>query len=119
MNFNDIELIEALKRARDINRENDRLSETYNGHFAFVKSYKDAIEAYNQYGILEHKFPSCKQRNEIIAYVKKYGNEVMRDTKAPRRDKVALRILSISFQLYRICWIIYRRYMMGGKKYDT
>ena len=40
------ELIEALKQARDINRENDRLSETYNGHFAFVKSYKDAIEAF-------------------------------------------------------------------------
>ena len=60
-----------------------------------------------------------KQRNEIIAYVKKYGNEVMRDAKAPKRDKVALRLLSINFQLYRICWIIYRNYIMGGKKYDT
>ncbi len=40
------ELLEALKQARDINRENDRLGEIYGGQFAFVKSYKDAIEAF-------------------------------------------------------------------------
>ena len=40
------ELIEALKQARDINRENDRLGEIYGGNFAFVKTYKDAIEMF-------------------------------------------------------------------------
>ncbi len=40
------ELLEALKQARDINRENDRLAEIYGGNFAFVKTYKDAIELF-------------------------------------------------------------------------
>lgn len=40
------ELLEALKQAQDINRENERLGEIYGGNFAFVKTYKDAIEAF-------------------------------------------------------------------------
>lgn len=40
------ELIEALKQARDINRENERLAQIYGGNFAFVKTYKDAIELF-------------------------------------------------------------------------
>ena len=40
------ELVEALKQARDVNRENERLGEIYGGNFAFVKTYKDAIEAF-------------------------------------------------------------------------
>ena len=40
------ELMEALRQAQDINRENDRLAEIYDGNFAFVKTYQDAIENY-------------------------------------------------------------------------
>lgn len=42
------ELIEALKQARDINRENERLAELYGGNFAFVKTYRDAIELFTE-----------------------------------------------------------------------
>lgn len=41
------ELLEALKNARDINHENDRLAENYGGNFGFVKTYQDAVEIYN------------------------------------------------------------------------
>lgn len=40
------ELLEALKQARDINHENDRLSQIYGGSYAFVKTYQDAIAEY-------------------------------------------------------------------------
>ena len=40
------ELLEALKNARDINYENDRLAENYGGNFGFVKTYQDAVELY-------------------------------------------------------------------------
>lgn len=39
--------VEALKNARDINHENDRLAENYVGNFGFVKTYQDAVEIYN------------------------------------------------------------------------
>ena len=36
------ELREALKRAREINAENDRLAASYGNNYAFVKTYQDA-----------------------------------------------------------------------------
>lgn len=42
------ELLNALKQARDVNYENDRLANLYGGNFAFVKTYKDAIELFNE-----------------------------------------------------------------------
>ena len=41
------ELLEALKRARDINYENERLASLYGGNYAFVKTYQDTIETYS------------------------------------------------------------------------
>lgn len=41
------ELLEALKQAKDINYENNRIAETYGGNFAFVKTYQDAKENYS------------------------------------------------------------------------
>ena len=41
------ELLEALKKARDINYENERLAELYGGNYAFVKTYQDAIETFS------------------------------------------------------------------------
>lgn len=40
-------MLEALKRARDINYENERLASLYGGNHAFVKTYQDAIETYS------------------------------------------------------------------------
>lgn len=40
------ELLEALKAARDINYENDRLASLYGGNYAFVKTYQDSSEDY-------------------------------------------------------------------------
>lgn len=41
------ELLAALKQARDINSENDRLAQIYGGNYAFVKTYQDAVEKYD------------------------------------------------------------------------
>ena len=41
------ELLEALKEARFINAENDRLSQAYGGNYAFVKTYQDAVADYD------------------------------------------------------------------------
>ena len=43
------ELRAILKEARRINEENERLSARYDGSYAFVKTYTDAIEAHPEY----------------------------------------------------------------------
>lgn len=40
------ELLNALNKARNINYENDRLSQNYGGDFGFVKTYQDSVELY-------------------------------------------------------------------------
>lgn len=42
------ELLNALKQARNVNYENDRLATIYGGNFSFVKTYKDAIELFSE-----------------------------------------------------------------------
>lgn len=42
------ELLKALQEARNINSENERLASIYGGNFAFVKTYQDSIEKYDQ-----------------------------------------------------------------------
>ena len=50
-NLNDTneELRAILEEARRINEENERLSARYDGSYAFVKTYTDAIEAHPEY----------------------------------------------------------------------
>lgn len=45
----DDELLQALEELERINSENERLSEIYNGSFAFVKTYNDYCTTYPQY----------------------------------------------------------------------
>ena len=43
------ELAEILKKIREINEENERLAARYDGNYAFVKTYTDAVEMYPDY----------------------------------------------------------------------
>lgn len=40
------DMLEALKKARDINSENERLAEDYGGNYGFVKTYQDSVQLY-------------------------------------------------------------------------
>ena len=42
------ELLQALQEARSINNENERIANIYGGNYAFVKTYQDSIEKYDQ-----------------------------------------------------------------------
>ena len=43
------ELRKILEEARRINEENERLSARYDGNYAFVKTYTDAVEIHSEY----------------------------------------------------------------------
>lgn len=57
-----------------------------------------------------------KEKNEMINYVKNHRVEILKDRKAPKRDKIAVVLLSVSYPLYRFCWLQYQNYIMDGKK---
>lgn len=45
-----------------------------------------------------------EERTQMIAFIKQYRKEILQNSKAPRRDKLAIILLSISYSLYRMCW---------------
>lgn len=52
-----------------------------------------------------------KEREEILTFIKNQKTFVLRDAKAPKRDKAALFLLGISYRLYRTIWLCYQKHI--------
>jgi len=55
------------------------------------------------------------ERKKIIGFIKGNFKEILTNEKAPKRDKVALILLGISYKLYRLCWLQYQKRLMNNK----
>lgn len=53
------------------------------------------------------------ERKEILSFIKSNRGKILNNKKAPKRDKFAIIILSISYRIYRCCWLTYQRKIMG------
>lgn len=47
------------------------------------------------------------ERNEMIRFIKENKNIIMSDPKVPKRDIIAVRMLSMGYSIYKICWNMY------------
>ena len=52
------------------------------------------------------------KRNELISFVKLHSKEILKDRRAPKRDKAAIILLKINYKLYKKTWLMYRRHIM-------
>lgn len=96
------ELLEALKQARDINYENDRLAQIYGGNYAFVKTYQDAIEKYDAdkseiEKMMVHIYEDIKEVLEadtlIVQGRKNFADSIKHDvTKLLLKDKIYVKV---------------------------
>lgn len=59
-----------------------------------------------------------KKKEEIIAFIKKNSWQILKNKKAPLRDKIALIFLLLNFELYKNIWIKYQSNRMNGDKND-
>ncbi len=50
-----------------------------------------------------------ERRREMVDYVKRNSSAVMSDPRAPKRDKLALRLLGLGFGCYRLFWKLYTK----------
>lgn len=53
-------------------------------------------------GVEEH-------RREILGYIRQHGIHVLRDSKTPRRDKIAIMLAYAGYPLYKAAWLKTRR----------
>lgn len=96
------ELLEALKQAREINYENDRLAQIYGGNYAFVKTYQDAVEKYDAdksdiEKMMIHIYEDIKDVLEadtlIIQGRKNFADSIKHDvTKLLLKDKIYVKV---------------------------
>ncbi len=96
------ELLEALKQAREINSESDRLAEIYGGNYAFVKTYQDAVEKYDAdksdiEKMMIHIYEDIKEVLEadtlIIQGRKNFADSIKHDvTKLLLKDKIYVKV---------------------------
>lgn len=96
------ELLEALKQARDINYENDRLAQIYGGNYAFVKTYQDAIEKYDAdkseiEKMMVHIYEDIKEVLEadtlIVQGRRNFADSIKHDvTKLLLKDKIYVKV---------------------------
>lgn len=55
------------------------------------------------------------KRKEIIEFVKKNRKKILHNPKSPKRDKMAIILLSVSYKVYKFCWIRYQNHIMNKK----
>ena len=48
-----------------------------------------------------------RERGEMISFIKQHRGEVLRNPRTPRRDRIALVLISVSYRLYRRMWRLY------------
>ena len=54
-----------------------------------------------------------KEKKQLINYILKYRMNILKNKKAPKRDKIAIILLGVSYKLYRTCWLEYLRLVKG------
>lgn len=55
-----------------------------------------------------------EERAGIMNFIRSNTRSILRNKKAPRRDKVAVLLLNLNYPLYRFCWLSYRKKIMGN-----
>lgn len=54
-----------------------------------------------------------EERKKILDFIAVNKEIILKDPKAPRRDKAAIMLLRISYKLYRACWLSYQNHIMN------
>ena len=56
-----------------------------------------------------------KERARIIRFILHYRKQILQDPLAPKRDKIAIALLSVHYDLYRAFWISYQNMIFKKK----
>lgn len=57
-----------------------------------------------------------REKKEIVNYIKKNKMEILKNKRAPKRDKIAVFLFSINYSLYKFCWLTYQNRIMKKEK---
>ncbi len=71
------------------------------------------LSTLSQLAMSKKRFP--KEQKELMSYIKKNGKTVLKDKRAPKRDKMGIIMTKFGFGFYKIAWKMYVK-LTGRKK---
>ncbi len=63
------------------------------------------LSTLSQLAKCKEKYP--KEEKEMTTYIKKHGNEILKDSRVPKRDKFGILSLKFGFSFYKFMWRLY------------
>lgn len=111
------------RKKLDLLEMTDRMGEDVVNHYPDLKAAVLRRRVYARISTLNQMLDAKgveKERKEILSFIKNERHAILRDAKAPKRDKAALVLLGISYRLYRVVWLCYQNYLWrGGESADV
>ena len=99
----------------DLLEQTDRMAEEVTAAYPALADAALRRRVYARFSTLNQMLdlePSVT-RDEIIRFIRCHEREILRDPKAPKRDKLAIRALSMGFPAYRMIWKAYQKTVKG------
>lgn len=97
----------------------DKMAKEVTDKFPMLKNASLRRQVYARFSTLNQMLNTIEyeeEKAEIISYIKRNRRVVMKDSLAPKRDKLAIVLLSVSYKLYRFVWLKYRRTLMKKRR---
>lgn len=66
------------------------------------------LSTLSQLAKCKEKYP--KEEKEMTTYIKKHGNEILKDKRVPKRDKFGIISLKLGFNFYKFIWRLYLKF---------
>ena len=66
------------------------------------------LSTLSQLAKCKEKYP--EEEKEMTTYIKKHGNEILRDKRVPKRDKLGIISLKFGFRFYKLIWRLYLKF---------
>lgn len=107
---------EFKKSKLDLLEVTDKMAEDISQTYPELKKAAVRRQVYARFSTLNQMLESTgypEIKKELIEYIKRHKKDIFCNREAPRRDKIGLLLLMLSYRLYRFCWLHYRKQIMS------
>lgn len=106
----------------DLMEMTDRMARDVAARFPSLERAVERRQVYARFSTLNQMLDVRgwdRERREIIDYILTHRASILKNARAPRRDKLAMLLLSIGYPVYRACWRAYQRRVKRKESHEA
>lgn len=99
----------------DLLEMSDRMARDVVGRYPDLKAAAVRHQVYSRFSTLNQMLDADEPelKREMAEYIRKHRWQVMKDKKAPQRDKIAILALALGLPVYTLFWTVYSKGMVN------